>query len=101
MRTVWSRDPEARRDPSGLKTMEGIGRRCPASLATTRVLCTSKTQIVASATRAASKRLPSGQKAMAETAEPDCPSGKAKDRARRSEEHTSELQSLRHLVCRL
>src|SRR5262245_31049358 len=27
--------------------------------------------------------------------------GRALERARRSEEHTSELQSLRHLVCRL
>src|SRR5438045_7018112 len=29
------------------------------------------------------------------------PAGRARDGARRSEEHTSELQSLRHLVCRL
>src|SRR5437899_3781492 len=27
--------------------------------------------------------------------------GRAQERRRRSEEHTSELQSLRHLVCRL
>src|SRR5258705_2897192 len=29
------------------------------------------------------------------------PSGEITERLRRSEEHTSELQSLRHLVCRL
>src|SRR5437899_4478907 len=32
---------------------------------------------------------------------PHSPSGGMPARARRSEEHTSELQSLRHLVCRL
>src|SRR5437899_9100164 len=30
-----------------------------------------------------------------------CPPGSFPSRRRRSEEHTSELQSLRHLVCRL
>src|SRR5258705_10067969 len=35
------------------------------------------------------------------TAEKSCRNPRSRSRAMRSEEHTSELQSLRHLVCRL
>src|SRR5262245_65188397 len=48
-----------------------------------------------------------GNRAIAEThcaaldVDDDGSAGIAADRALRSEEHTSELQSLRHLVCRL
>src|SRR5205814_4766168 len=42
--------------------------------------------------------LPAGTYTVAFTCDPDDPSI---DESARSEEHTSELQSLRHLVCRL
>src|ERR1039458_10427005 len=41
------------------------------------------------------------QKDTCEVPTVECTSARARDSSPRSEEHTSELQSLRHLVCRL